>query len=200
VQSAQRGDMPPAQALQEISVTVQRATELANQMLALAKVEQLRHQGDVLVQDWAPLLRAVALDVGALVAAGHIDFDISTQTAPVRADAWALRELSRNLLHNAIKHCPAGGSLRVQLQADTLAGTATLSVADSGPGLLPEMQGRLFQPFATAGLQGGSGLGLAICLEIVQSLGGSIQLQNRLQGPTVLGLDAVVSLPLERTA
>ena len=52
VQSAQRGDVAPAQALAEISVTVQRATELANQMLALAKVEQLRHQGDHAVVAW----------------------------------------------------------------------------------------------------------------------------------------------------
>jgi two-component system, OmpR family, sensor histidine kinase TctE len=46
VQSARRGDVEPGQALQEIAVTVDRATELANQMLALAKVEQLRQQGE----------------------------------------------------------------------------------------------------------------------------------------------------------
>jgi two-component system sensor histidine kinase TctE len=46
VQSARRGDVDPQQALAEIDTTVERATELANQMLALAKVEQLRQQGD----------------------------------------------------------------------------------------------------------------------------------------------------------
>ena len=52
VQSALRGDVEPAQALTEINHTVLRATELANQMLALAKVEQLRQQGDAPVVDW----------------------------------------------------------------------------------------------------------------------------------------------------
>ena len=53
VQSALRGDVEPAQALHEIDHTVDRATALANQMLALAKVEQLRQQGDAPVLDWA---------------------------------------------------------------------------------------------------------------------------------------------------
>ena len=47
VQSAQRGDVAPAQALQEIGATVDGATRLANQMLALAKLEQIRQQGEL---------------------------------------------------------------------------------------------------------------------------------------------------------
>ena len=198
VQSAQRGDVAPAQALAEIGVTVQRATELANQMLALAKVEQLRHQGDSAVQPWHEIVRAVALDVGPLLAAGQIDFDIETTAAPVRAHEWALRELTRNLLHNAIKHTPPGERLSVKLRVGD--GRATLTVSDSGPGLSAEQRTRLFQPFVAAGAQGGSGLGLAICREIVQTLSGSIELRNH-EGPGVggvgQGLDAVVTLPLE---
>ena len=198
VQSAQRGDVEPAQALAEIGVTVGRATELANQMLALAKVEQLRHQGGAPVLHWDAIVRAVALDVSPLVAAGHIDFEIDTQSAPVRAHEWALRELSRNLLHNAIKHTPPGGRLAVRVDVDrsTEPGRATLSVADSGPGIGAEQRQRLFQPFAAAGAQGGSGLGLAICHEIVHTLGGQIELLgDGSAGPP--GLDARVTLPLE---
>ena len=199
VQSAQRGDVAPALALAEMSSTVQRATELANQMLALAKVEQLRHAGDAAVQPWHEIVRAVALDVGPLVAAGHIDFDIETQPAPVRAHEWALRELTRNLLHNAIKHTPSGGQLSVRLAVD--GGQATLCILDSGTGIAADQRTRLFQPFAAAGAQGGSGLGLAICREIVQALHGSIELRNRLGpgGGGVLGLDAIVTLQLERS-
>jgi len=142
-------------------------------------------------------VRAVALDVSPLVADGAIDFDIETQLAPVRAHEWALRELTRNLLHNAIKHTPAAGRLSVRVQAAE--DSATLTVSDSGPGITADHRQRLFLPFAAAGARGGSGLGLAICLEIVQSLGGSIELVNRgasLTGSAV-GLDAVVRLPLE---
>lgn len=199
LQSAQRGDVAPALALEEMSVTVDRATELANQMLALAKVEQLRHQGDVPVCDWAATVRAVALDVSALIADAQLDFDLAITPAPVRGHEWALRELTRNLLHNAIRHTPAGGRLTVTLASAE--GVATLTIADSGPGISDEQRQRLFQPFAgsTPDSRGreGSGLGLAICREIVLGLGGRITLDNRQADGVTLGLDASVTLPLE---
>jgi two-component system sensor histidine kinase TctE len=69
VQSARRGDMPPEQALAEIEATVDRATRLANQMLALAKVEQLRQQAEAPTpQPWEQIVRDVALDLAPLVA------------------------------------------------------------------------------------------------------------------------------------
>ena len=196
VQSARRGDVEPALALAEIGDTVERATELANQMLALAKVEQLRHQGGAPVVDWEGIVRAVALDVSALIAAAQIEFEIEASPAPVRSHAWALRELTRNLLSNAIKHTPAGGRLAVRLRQ--AASDAELTVSDSGSGIDPAHRQRLFQPFATEAtrLSEGSGLGLAICLEVVRTLGGSIRLDNRERGGRVQGLDAVVRLPL----
>ena len=198
VQSARRGDVAPEQALAEIAVTVDSATELANQMLALAKLEQLRHQGEPALEDWAEIVRAVALDLSPLIAAGQLDFEIETQPARLHAHAWALRELVRNLLHNAIKHSPAGGSLRVRML--TQGRWATLSIADSGPGLPQELRNKLFEPFAAAGAHAGSGLGLAICREIVSGLGGSIDLLDREGQGRVLGLSACVRLPLEQAA
>jgi two-component system sensor histidine kinase TctE len=194
LQSAQRGDVDPAQALQEMGGTVERATQLANQMLALAKVEQLRRQGEAPVVDWAEIVRAVALDLAPLIAEAQLDFDIRTQPAPVRAYEWALRELTRNLLHNAIKHCAAAGRLDVQLECSPR--QALLRIRDSGPGISAELRQRLFQPFASGDPRSGSGLGLAICHEIVHTLAGEIRLDNRAEG----GLDAVVALPLADNA
>ena len=198
VQSAQRGDLPPAQALHEIGTTVQRATQLANQMLALAKVDQLRQQGEPPVSRLDEVLREVALDLSPLIAQGDLDFGISTQAAPIRAHAWMLRELCRNLLHNAIRHAPPHTELSVTLQAQD--GAALLTIADAGAGIDDELATRLFQPFSAGDVRQGSGLGLAICHEIVQALGGSIVLTNRRQGARVQGLDAVVRLPLSTTA
>ena len=222
VQSALRGDVEPTLALHEIMHTVQRATELANQMLALARVEQLRQQDDAPVLDWAASVHAVALDLAPLIAAHQLDFslDIPINTALdnslgsgvaalVRAHEWALRELVRNLLHNAIKASPDGAPLSVTLTRD--AHHAALTIADGGPGLSTAQRLRLFQPFAaghdtdTVTYTGsehdrdhdreaenetdaaparrhsprGSGLGLAICHDIVVALGGSIELENR---------------------
>lgn len=199
VQSARQGDVEPEQALAEIDATVARATQLATQMLALARAEQMRQPGEAMpVQDWAEVVRAVALDLAPLIAKQGLDFDIRTQPAPVASHEWALRELTRNLLHNAIQHTPAGGRLDIALSTE--AGRARLLIADGGPGLSAAQQQRLFLPFAVGESGKGSGLGLAICQALVHSLGGQIELQNRLDGPRVAGLDARVSLPLAGAA
>jgi two-component system, OmpR family, sensor histidine kinase TctE len=202
VQSALRGDVQPLQALHEIEHTVQRATELANQMLALAKVEQLRQQTDTPVVDWADVVRAVALDLSPLITDHRLVFAMDVVPLEVRSFEWALRELTRNLLHNAIKNTPDGSQLVVTLVRE--GEDAKLLIADDGPGIPTELRQRMFQAFSSAETVGsaapnatsGSGLGLAICHEIVTSLGGRIALTNRLQNYKVHGLDAVVFLPL----
>jgi two-component system sensor histidine kinase TctE len=194
VQSALRGDVDALQALQEINVTVQRATRLANQMLSLAKVAQLVQQPAASRVDWAQVLREVALDVSALIAEKDLDFEISTCPALIRTHDWMLRELSRNLLHNAISYTPANGALSLQLTCDSH--FALLTISDSGPGISAELRQRLFQPFAAGEVRSGSGLGLAISFEIVQALGGSIKLENREVMGRIGGLDSIVQLPL----
>ncbi len=193
-QSALRGDAPPLQALQEIGQTVDRATELANQMLSLAKVEQLRQQTDAKPLEWSAIVREIALEMAALIADKDIEFDILTEQVTVSAHEWMLRELASNLLHNAIKHTPKGGVLSIQLRVK--AASAELLIADSGPGIDDELRLRLFQPFSAGRMQPGSGLGLAICAEIAKALGGDIALDNRSANGRVLGLDVRVSLPL----
>ena len=194
VQSALRGDQPAEQALHDINHTVDGAVRLATQMLALAKVEQLRQQGDAPCLDWAGTLREVALDLAPLIAEKSLDFDLHTVPAPVIGHAWALRELVRNLLHNAIKQSPPGGALALRLASDGR--HAALTIADSGPGIADSLRPRLMQPFSGGHSPGGAGLGLAICHEIVAALGGSLALDNRTLHGAIQGLDATVRLPV----
>jgi two-component system sensor histidine kinase TctE len=194
VQSARRGDLAPDLALQDIEATVDRATQLANQMLSLAKVEQVRQQKDYQCLDWAPAVRDIALDLSPLIAAKSLDFEIETQACTVFAHAWILREMTRNLLDNAIRYCPTGGSLRIGLcQKGT---HAELRISDSGPGMDATQRSRLFQPFATERPASGSGLGLTIAREMVVALGGEISLENRFKAQRLVGLDALIRLPL----
>ena len=195
VQSARRGDVPPAQALAEMERTVDRATQLANQMLALTKVEQLRQQSlPPEPADWECIVREVALDLSPLIAEKDLDFSLRTSgPCLVSAHAWMLRELTRNLLHNAICHTPCGAALHIDLQGH--ASHLQLRVRDEGPGISADLAQRLFQPFSAGDMRSGSGLGLAICHEIIQALSGSLRLDNRSQGGQVQGLDAVARLP-----
>jgi two-component system sensor histidine kinase TctE len=194
VQSALRGDVEARQGLLEISHTVERATQLANQMLALAKVAQLAQEKATESVDWAGIVREVALDLSPLIADKALDFDIDTMPAPIQTHAWMLRELSRNLLHNAIRYSPAQGKLQVRLLRD--ASHAALVISDNGPGISEELRKRLFQPFSAGQAHSGSGLGLAICQEISHTLGGQIELLNRSHRGRIDGLDTTVRLPL----
>lgn len=195
VQSARRGDLPPEKALQEMEATVDRATNLANQMLSLAKVEQLRQQ-EAPTSAWDVIVREVSLDLAPLIADKLLDFELQADTpVTVRAHAWMLRELVRNLLHNAIRHAPEGSALSVELAPGAHQHTATLRIRDHGPGLSEELMQRLYQPFSAGDSRHGSGLGLAICQEIVQALNGQLELRNRMHGHQVVGLDATTTLP-----
>ncbi|MBQ0930910.1 sensor histidine kinase N-terminal domain-containing protein [Ideonella sp. 4Y16] len=198
VQSARRGDLPAEAALAEIGQTVERATELANQMLALAKVAQLRRQDDAPVTDWAEVVRQLALDMAPLMAERELDVAVDLQAAPVRAHEWALRELSRNLIHNAVKHGPPHSALTITLLSDGR--HAALTIADGGPGISEAQRQRLFQPFSAGDTRSGSGLGLSICHDVVLALGGQIALENRGRAGAVQGLDAIVRLPLAAAA
>jgi two-component system, OmpR family, sensor histidine kinase TctE len=129
------------------------------------------------------------------IADKDLDFEITTQPCRVLAHEWMLREMARNLLHNAIRLTPPGSALRVTLGVQQ--GMAELVVADSGPGISDELHQRLFQPFAAGHAHSGSGLGLTITREMVRALGGSIQLNNRYEQGLCVGLDACVRLPLQ---
>lgn len=194
VQSALRGDMPAEVALQEIHWTVDRATTLANRMLSLAKVEQLRQQKDFSNIQVEQAVRNVALELAPLIADKGIDFELDAKTCEVSGHDWMLQELTRNLLQNAIHHTPRDGALKVQVFAQD--GHAVLCIEDSGPGIDSALRERLFQPFSAGNSRSGSGLGLTIAQEIVNALQGSIQLTNRTDGDQILGLTARVHIPL----
>ena len=194
VQSALRGDQAPQEALLGIEATVNRATQLTNQMLTFAKVEQLRQQRSFEPLDWAGSLGALVLEMSPLIAEKDLDFELDASECPVHAHEWMLREMVRNFLHNAIRHSPSGAALLLVLKQSD--GWATLLIRDAGGGISEELRARLFQPFATAGGHAGAGLGLTIAREIAVSLGGAVYLQNRIEDGAVCGLDARISLPL----
>jgi signal transduction histidine kinase len=96
--------------------------------------------------------------------------------AVVAADRRRLREVLLNLLSNAVKYNRPDG--HVGLVAEPRAGTVRISVTDTGPGIAPEDQARLFQPFERLAAAGsdveGTGVGLALTKHVVEALGGTI--------------------------
>ena len=82
-----------------------------------------------------------------------------------------------NLIGNAIRHSPEGGTVRLAFAST--AGTASVTVSDEGPGIAPADQQRIFERFerADAG-KGGTGLGLAISRRLARSMGGDVTVDS----------------------
>ncbi|CCV04574.1 Sensor protein [Mesorhizobium metallidurans STM 2683] len=124
---------------------------------------------DRLVRD----IEAEMVSLGRAVSIGHLD------KVSVRAGALGLRRALRNLIVNAATH---GKGCGISLSAAD--NRATLTIADRGPGIPPELLGKAFEPFfrVDPGRRQsipGAGLGLAIAKEIIERHGGAITLENR---------------------
>ena len=129
-----------------------------------------------LVQTTCELMAASAHEKGIEIAS-HIAFDVpETMTS----DAGRLKQILFNLIGNAIKFTEEGG---IQVEVDRDGDRLLFSVSDTGPGLKPEDQKRIFGEFERADnsstrKHGGAGLGLTISARIVQALGGTISVSS----------------------
>ena len=190
VQSGLCGDAPAEQVIKEIAVTVDRATNLANQLLSLAKVEQMRGKGEKELCDLSILAQDVAVDLSPLISEKNIDFSLDADPAWTLGHPWMIGELIANLLNNAIRHTPVDGSLGINIRADGQ--SVLLHVWDTGEGLSSDIEAKVFEPFSAVHHAKGGGLGLTICSEIADSMGAALTLKNRIENGLVVGLDAIV--------
>jgi two-component system, OmpR family, heavy metal sensor histidine kinase CusS len=173
-----------------------RMARLTDQLLALAREDAgVAHPDPVPVdlgelvggvtEALRPVVEAKRLKLAAELAAGVV----------VRGDPVRLRQVTMNLIDNAAKYTPEGGSIRVTVgRAD---GLAVFTVADTGEGIPPEHLPRVFDRFyrvdkARSREMGGTGLGLAIAKSIVTAHGGRIELTSAVGA----GTTATVTLPL----
>ena len=111
------------------------------------------------------------------------------QAVTVLADPVALDQIVHNLILNALQALeqvpPA--QRRLTLTVSTQGARADISVADSGPGIAPEVLSRLFEPFFST-REGGLGLGLSLCETLAQGMGGALSAANAPQGGAVFRL------------
>lgn len=92
----------------------------------------------------------------------------------VRLDPQRLRQCVTNLVSNALKHAGRG---KVNVTAESRSGLIEITVADTGPGILPEEREQIFEPFRRGRTKGaGSGLGLAIARSLARQMGGDVRL------------------------
>jgi heavy metal sensor kinase len=170
---------------------------LINQLLLLAEGDAglLHADGEVRLDD---LVRRAADMFQGLAEQRGVSLQAQLpQAVAIRGNRVHLREVIHNLIDNALKFTPEGGSVNVELSAPPGSSRAKLLVRDTGAGIPLEDLPNVFERFyrvdkSRQRASGGSGLGLSICQAIVRAYGGDISLASTLgKGTTV-----TVSLPV----
>lgn len=169
-----------------------RLVRLVNDLLTLSRLQRGELQVQLSPADLASVLRSAASLAGAKAERLGVSLrlDLPDGVPLVSADADRLEQVAVNLLDNAIKFTPPGGTVQVCLgEADR---QVVVRVLDEGRGPTDEETARAFEPYYR-GPEGGAGLGLSIAREIVAAHGGRIWLVARPEG----GAEAGFSLPRE---
>jgi heavy metal sensor kinase len=160
----------------------ERLQDLIESLLALARMEGDHVAVHPAAVPVAELLHDIRESVLVLAAEKSQRIEISTVGDPVaHADRVLLRQALLNIVHNAVRYAPPGTG--IALHAWQGQGEVVVTIADEGPGIAPEHQGRIFDRFyrvdpARARAEGGHGLGLAIAQRAVERQGGRIQLTS----------------------
>jgi len=128
-----------------------------------------------------PLAKAAVDTYQLPINAHRLQLDFRVDDITVQADRAKLRLILDNLISNAVKFTPDGGTITVRVRAESDPDGVVIDVADTGPGVPKEERGRIFDAFyqgATphGGLVRGTGIGLSVVQEFVNAHGGTVQL------------------------
>jgi two-component system, OmpR family, phosphate regulon sensor histidine kinase PhoR len=191
--AVERGDESAVRFASQMEGSARQLDRLVTDLLDLSRLERDEPELDPLsldhlVQEELERVRAVAEERG---------IDVTLQVAPAQVGG-SRRDVAiavRNLLDNAIRYTPSGGSIGAELEV--VGDDAVLRIRDSGEGIPTRDLDRVFERFyrvdsARARATGGTGLGLAIVKHVVESHGGSVSVESELGA----GSTFTVHLPL----
>jgi two-component system sensor histidine kinase TctE len=192
-------DPSQQQRLRRVHVSAVRSAHLVNQLLSLARAEpesalaqhsarvDLRELAREVTAEWVPKALQATIDLG-LAEAGDDAPPVMVQGHPL-----LIREALQNLIDNAIRYAGPGSEVTVGVWRDGSFGV--VQVADTGPGIPPDLHRAVFERFVRATHEGsGCGLGLAIVKSIAERHAGQVSLSSLAPH----GLQVRIALPLVR--
>jgi signal transduction histidine kinase/DNA-binding response OmpR family regulator len=183
-----RGEQPdgdvrrvPADWVEHIFVSGKHLLGLINDVLDLAKVEAGRVDLARETLDLPPVIEETIASLRPLAERKGLELRLGAVSPTAWADPSRLRQILNNLLSNAIKFTPEGG--RVSVDAEQHGDRVAISVTDTGVGIAPADQHRVFEEFQQVGdrmsRDAGTGLGLALTRRLVEAHGGHIELWSQ---------------------
>ncbi len=178
-----------------MDVEIDKLTQMVLELLDLSRIESGRAEMNKVRTNVLDLLRPPVERMRAQADRARLDLSIDCppDRPPVNADAEQIERVLMNLIHNAIKHTPPGGS--IVLSAEVSGEEMLIKVKDSGEGISSKDLPRIFERFYKtdqARASGGTGLGLAIAKHIVEAHGGQVSAESR-EGE---GATFIITLPL----
>ncbi|MGH7845624.1 MAG: ATP-binding protein [Candidatus Binatia bacterium] len=166
-----------------LSEESQRLIRLVNSLLDLSKMEAGMMIYRFEEASLAALIAKAETEMLPLMESKKVklDADLSQELATVKIDQERILQVLRNLLGNAIKFTPAGGSVKVVARG--VDGKVEVAIQDTGPGIAPENLGRIFEKYHQITADNhppqGTGLGLALAKHIITAHGGNIWAESR---------------------
>ncbi len=189
---------PVAARAEKISEAAARCARIVKNFLALARQQPSEREAVSLNRVVREAVELVAYELR--VTDIEADFALADDLPALWADRYQLQQVVVNLITNAHHAMSQISSLRrVTLTTwhDATDGRIVLEVADTGPGIPPEIRARIFDPFFTTKPPGeGTGLGLSICQGIIEAHGGTIQVEDRPGHGAVFRVRLPVKAPL----
>ena len=172
---AERRDSAAAPVHEMMERQVEHLVRLVDDLLEMSRITRGAFELRRGAVDLADVVRnAVETSRPLIEAAAHrLEVQLPAEPLHAEGDPVRLTQILSNLLNNAARYTPRGGEIAVSLARQE--GTAMIRVRDSGPGIPPEMQPRLFGMFARGESSTGLGIGLALARKLVEMHGGSIE-------------------------
>lgn len=174
-------------ALEQIRESGQHLLKLISEILDLSRIEAGKFTLDLQPMDVSQAAIGALRLMEQTAQAKSIQLDyrqgVDVQGVSIVADEQRVRQILFNLLGNAIKFTPPGGSVSLQVRLDRAAARVSLAVSDTGEGIPLEAQAHLFQPFtqfetSTTKKHAGSGLGLSIVKRLMDMHGGEVTVRS----------------------
>jgi len=172
-----------------------RLVELTNNLLDFSRIESGNLELEIIDTDLRQMIESASQDIQPLMRRRGIKLDINCRQehVPAHCDAENIRRVFYNLMSNAIKFTPQGGTIELEFSSDET--DSYVSVSDTGPGIASTLLPRLFDEFShrqSPDGQHGNGLGLSICKRIVDAH------QGRIWAESVVGQGSRFTFSLPR--